>query len=99
MRQYPHISREVAPITHPDNLRPSLIDDLTAFTARLDGLREDQSPKYLSDALRIAFQERELYDLYACSLVGDTKRATELLEVFDKVCCVKYTFPRVGSRR
>ena len=65
-------------------IHPSLIDPLTAFTARLDGLREDQSPDDLSDALRTAFKQRELYKLYVCSLVGDKKRAMRLLEVFDK---------------
>ena len=80
-------------------IHPSLIDGLAAFTARLDGLRKDQSPDDLSDALQTAFKQRELYNLYVYSLVGDTKRAMGLLEVFDKVRSVKYTFPRVGSQR
>ena len=61
------------------------IDDLTAFTARLDGLRPDQHPDDLSNALRAAFKQRELYDVYASSLVNDTNRAKAFLEVLDKV--------------
>ena len=65
--------------------RPSSIDELNTFTARLDGLRVDQDPDDLSNALRAAFEKPELYDLYISSLVGDTERAKTLLEVFDKV--------------
>jgi len=66
--------------------RPSLIGDLTALTARLDGLCADQNPEGLSSTLKIAFKERELYNLYISFLVADEKRAKALLEVFDKVC-------------
>ena len=66
-------------------IQPSLSDDLTAFTARLDCLRPDQNPDDLSNALRAAFKERELYSAYISSLVVDTKRVKALLEVFDKV--------------
>ena len=65
--------------------QPSLINDLTAFTARLDGLRVDQDPDELSNALRAAFEEVELYNLYTSSLLLDTERMKALLEVFDKV--------------
>lgn len=64
----------------------SLIADLTALTARLDGLSTDQNPEDLSSALRAAFEERELYNLYISFLAADKKRAKALLEVFDKVC-------------
>lgn len=70
-------------------VRPSLtlisIGDPTTLTARLDGLRVDQDSCDLADALRAAFKQRQLYDLYLSSLVGDTTRAKALLEVFDKV--------------
>ena len=66
--------------------RPSLIHDLTALTARLDKLCIDQNPEELSNALRIAFEEREIYKLYISFLAADEKRAKALLEVFDKVC-------------
>ena len=65
--------------------QPLSIDDLTAFTARLDGLRPDQHPDDLSNALRAAFKQRELYDVYASSLVKDMDRAKAFLEVLDKV--------------
>jgi len=45
----------------------------------------DQDSCDLADALRAAFKQRQLYDLYLSSLVGDTTRAKALLEVFDKV--------------
>ena len=77
--------------------QPSLIDESTAFTARLDGLRVDQSPDILSDALRAAFEQRELYNSYVSSSVGDTERAMGLLEVFDKVRSVN-TLPRIDSQ-
>ena len=80
-------------------VQPSLIDDLTAFTARLDGLQVDQSPDDLSSALRIAFEQRDLYDSYVSSSIGDTGRAMRLLEVFDKVCSVKYSITRIDSQR
>jgi len=66
-------------------VRPSLIGDPTAFTAQLDGLRVSQDPCDLADALRAAFKQRQLYDLYLSPLVGDTTREKVLLEVFDKV--------------
>ena len=65
--------------------RPSLIAPLIALTAQLDGLRADQSPEDLSAALKIAFEKRDLYELYVSSLVEDEKRTRALLEVFDKV--------------
>ena len=73
--------------------QPSLIDDLTAFTARLDGLHPDQHPDDLSNALRAAFKQRELYDVYASSLVKDTERAKAFLEVLDKVRSVTHATP------
>jgi hypothetical protein len=57
----------------------------TTLTARLDGLRVDQSPDDLSNALRSAFTEPELYKIYISSLAVDQARAKLLLEVFDKV--------------
>jgi len=66
--------------------RPSLIGDLTALTARLDGLCTSQNPEDLSSTLRTAFEERELYNLYISFPAADEKRAKALLEVFDKVC-------------
>ena len=66
--------------------RPSLIRDLTALATRLDGLCTDQNPEDLSNTLRIAFEEREIYKLYISFLAADEKRAKALLEVFDKVC-------------
>ena len=74
--------------------QPSPISDLTTFTIQLDGLRPDQSPSDLSDALRAAFKRRELYDAYVSSLVGDTDRVRALLEVFDKVRSVKHIMSR-----
>ena len=62
-----------------------MVGDLTAFTARLDGLRADQNPDDLSNSLRAAFEDRELYNLCLSFLVADEKRAKILLEVFDKV--------------
>ena len=69
--------------------QPSPISDLTTFTTQLDGLCPDQSPNDLSDALRAAFKQRELYDAYVSSLVGDVERIKMLLEVFDKVRSAK----------
>ena len=66
--------------------RPSLIGDLTALTARLDGLCSDQNPEDISSTLRTIFKERELYNLYISFLAADEKRVKALLEVFDKVC-------------
>jgi hypothetical protein len=70
----------------PTGARPSLIGDLTALSARLDRLCTDQNPEGLSDILRAAFKERELYNLYISFLEVDEKRAKALLEIFDKVC-------------
>ena len=61
------------------------IDDLIAFAARLDALRADQDPEDLSDALRTALKERQLYDVYFSFLLGGMERAKVLLDVFDKV--------------
>jgi len=69
--------------------QPPPIDDYTIFIARLDGLRVDQDPDDLSNALRAAFNEPELSDRYISSLGKDTERAKALLEVFDKVRSVK----------
>ena len=66
---------------------------LTAFTTRLDGLRPDQNPDDLSNVLRAAFKQRELYNAYTSSLVEDTERTKALLEVFDKVRSAEYTVP------
>lgn len=73
--------------------RTSLIDDLAAFTARLDGLRPDQHPDDLSSNLRVAFQQRELYDTHTSFLAKDVQRAKALLEVFDKVRSLIYAIP------
>ena len=71
-----------------------LLSDASAtFAARLDALCTDQNPEDLSNALRAAFKERELYNLYVFSSVGDTGRAQALLEVFDKVRSVKCAVP------
>jgi len=78
--------------------QPSSIGDLAAFTARLNGLRVDQDSDDLSNALRAAFKEHELYNLYISSLVGDTERAKTLLEVFDKVRAATDTVSWVGSQ-
>ena len=80
---------EVVPI----ETEPLLSGALAAFTARLDGLCTDQSPEELSNALRAAFKERELYNFYAFSLVRDIERAKVLLEVFDKVRPAETTIP------
>ena len=60
---------------------PSLADNLVDFTVQLDGLCADQNQDKLSDALRGAFNQHVLYNLY----VLDTERVKALLEVFDKV--------------
>jgi len=73
--------------------RPPPIGDITTFTAQLDGLRVDQDPNDLSNALRAAFNEPELYDRYISSLGKDTERVKALLEVFDKVRPVKCVIP------
>ena len=65
--------------------RSSLIAPLIALTAQLDGLCIDQSPEDLSTSLKVAFEKRNLYELYVSSLAQDEKRAKALLEVFDKV--------------
>ena len=70
----------------PTGSRRSLIGDLTALKAQLDGLCADQSSEDLSRILRSAFTERGLYKLYITFLAADEKRAKALLEVFDKVC-------------
>jgi len=65
--------------------KPSLIGDVSTLTAQLDGLRVAQNPEDLCKTLRIAFTERELYNQYLISLVGDVERTKALLETFDKV--------------
>ena len=79
--------------------QPLLIDDLAAFTACLDELHVEQNPNDLSNALRAAFREPELYDRYISSLVQDMERTRALLEVFDKVRSVKCAIPWIGSER
>jgi len=69
----------------PAEAQSSLIDELATFTTRLDALRTDQNPDDLSNALRAAFKERDLYDLYISSLAEDAERVRALLKVFDKV--------------
>lgn len=76
----------------------SRIDDLAAFTAKLDGLRADQDPDDLSIALRAAFKRRKLYDSYVSTIVKDTERAKVLLEAFDKVCSVMYPGSRTDAQ-
>ena len=66
--------------------KTSLIGALIALTASLDGLCTDQDPEELSNTLRIAFKEPELYNMYISLLVVDEERAKALLGVFDKVC-------------
>ena len=63
----------------------SLVDSLATLTAKLDSLSADQAPGDLSNALRSAFTQRELYDTYLSSVVEDKARVKVLLEVFDKV--------------
>ena len=75
----------------------SPIDDLTAFATQLGELRADQNPDDLSNALRAAFEQRGLYDAYISSLIRDSERVRVLLEVFDKVRCVKYTISQIYS--
>lgn len=72
-----------------------MIGDLNALTARLDGLRTGQNPEDLSNTLRTALEERELYNLYTSFLAADEKRAKALLEVFDKVCPRSVLFRKV----
>ena len=72
---------------------PLLSGALAAFTAHLDALRIDQSPEELSNVLRAAFKQRELYNFYAFSLVRDMERAKVLLEAFDKVRPAENTTP------
>ena len=63
----------------------SLISPLVTLTTRLDGLCVDQDPDDLSEALRSAFTEPLLYDIYLSFLVADEARAKALFGVFDKV--------------
>ena len=70
----------------PTEASASLTDGLANLTAKLGNLSADQDPHHLSDALRSAFTERELYDTYLSSVVEDEARAKVLLEVFNKVC-------------
>ena len=78
--------------------QPSLVDSLPSFTAGLDGLRTDQDPDELSRALLAAFKKRVLYNLYVSSLVGDTKRAKALLEVFDNVRSAIYAVSWINAQ-
>ena len=61
-----------------------MIGGLATLTAQLDSLCADQDPEELSEALRSAFTERELYKIHLASLAEDRARAEVLLEVFDK---------------
>ena len=81
--QYPSVSWAKAMSIGARSLS---MDDLTTFTARLDGLHADQNPDDLSNTLRAAIEKHELYGAYISSLEGDTRRAEALLEVFDRVC-------------
>ena len=71
----------------------SSIKDLLAFIAQLDALRADQHPDDLSNALRTAFKERELYDTYFSLLVEAAGRVKVLLEVFDKARSMTCAIP------
>ena len=75
----------------PTGVQPSSADDLAAFAAQLDGLRSDQNPENLSNALRVSFRRCELYNVYSSSLVEDAERARALM-TFDKVCSVTRFF-------
>ena len=70
----------------PTGTNASLIDNLAILTTRLDSLSADQDPGDLSNTLRSAFTEPELYDTYLSSVVEDEARVKVLLEAFDKVC-------------
>lgn len=72
----------------PTEGQHSLTDSMITFATRLRGLRADQNPDDLSNVLRAAIKERELYNMYVSSLIEDTERTEALLEVFDKVCSV-----------
>ena len=75
--------------------RSSSSDNFAAFAARLCGLSADRNPDDLSNALRAAIKERELYDAYVSSLVGDKEMTMALLEVFDKVRSVTRAISRM----
>jgi hypothetical protein len=79
-------------------VQPSLTGVLSTFTAQLDALHVDQSPDDLSNALRAAFEQRQLYHLYVFTLAGDLGRAKALLEVFDKVRSAKNAILWIGSQ-
>lgn len=72
----------------PTEGQHSLTDSMITFATRLRELRADQNPDDLSNVLRAAIKERELYNMYVSSLIEDTERTEALLEVFDKVCSV-----------
>ena len=78
--------------------RPS-IEDLIAFTARLDALRPDQHPDDLSIALRAAFKELELYNVYVSFIVRGAERVKGLLEVFDKARSVTFPSSQIDFQR
>ena len=71
----------------------SSTDEMTAFAARLCGLRADQNPVDLSNTLRDAIKEHKLYNAYVSSLVDDTERMETLLEIFEKVRSVTCAIP------
>lgn len=66
------------------------IEDLIVFIARLDPLRTEQYPDDLSNGLRAAFKERELYDAYFSFLVRGAERVKALLEVLGKARSVTF---------
>ena len=89
----------------PTEGQHSLTDSMITFATRLRGLRADQNPDDLSNVLRAAIKERELYNMYVSSLIEDTERTEALLEVFDKVrsviCAILWEFAlsvAVGNR-
>ena len=69
----------------PTEASDSSIDGLAILTAKLDSLNVDQDADDLSDVLRSAFTECELYNTYLSSVVEDEAKVKVLLEVFDKV--------------
>ena len=56
----------------PEGVQPSPVGDLATFAVQLDRLRADQNSDVLSDALRAAFEQHELYEEYFFSLHQET---------------------------
>ena len=69
----------------PTETSDSSINGLAILTAKLDSLSVDQDPDDLSNILRSAFTDCELYNTYLSSVVEDEARVKVLVEVFDKV--------------